>query len=302
MEFFGKETQGNKFRKNIMKKILVMILTAFFCNLIFAQEQQEKSETERLMLQWEQKYGDVKHLELPDSFLQSFDLNDIIYFGKPSVWSKIEYTDKIEFMQKGKPFKLIKEAMGTNVFYQYKTTFRVIDHEGQVVQLLDVESDEPAMYIYDCDFDGYQDLLLPYEDDDGNRSYTVYYWSNVQKKFKADSRRINSPQFDPKHKKIVEKETYAKGSFRTYIYTIYEFRFGIKRFAGSYKLNFVLNNNQEPEDFSFVFWESEEAKRTKLGEYMYEAPSIGAFTTFSEDEKKTVRKEYNKMIKMLALF
>lgn len=302
MESFGKGTQENNKSGITMKKAFLILILTTLTSVFFAQEQQEKSETERLMLQWEQKYGDVKHLELPDSYLQSFDLNDIIYFGKPSVWSKIEYTDKIEFMQKGKPFKLIKEAMGTNVFYQYKTTFRVIDNEGQVVQLLDVESDEPALYIYDCDFDGYQDLLLPYEDDDGNRSYTVYYWSNVQKKFKADSKRINSPQFDTKHKKIIEKETFVKGSFRTYIYTVYEFRFGIKRFAGSYKMNFVLNADKEPEDFSFVFWESEEAKSTKLGEYMYEAPSIGAFQTFSEEEKKSVRKEYNKMIKMLDLF
>lgn len=279
-----------------MKKILFTLLFTVLGGIFFAQ-----SDCEKLMSQIESKY-DVKHLELPDSYLTSFDLNSIRSFAKLDWRGRVKSSEVIEYKQKGKNYKLQVESVGTNCFYQYKTTFKVIDYDNQVVQLLKTESDLLALYIFDCDFDGYEDLLLPYEDDDGNRFYCVYYWSQAQRKFKKDEQKLYAPQFDSKHKKIVEKETVVNGSFRTETYTFYEFRFGIKRFCGSYKLNFVLNANKEPVDFNFVFWDSEEAKKNKVGEYIYSLPSWAAFETFSESEKKETRKQYNKMIKMLDIF
>lgn len=282
-----------------MKKSLFILIFALLGARFFAQE--NLSECEKLMLSIESKY-DVKHLELPDSYLKSFDLNSIKPYATVDWRGRIKNSETISFQQKGKNYRLQVESVGTNVFYQYKTKFKVIDYDNQVVQLLDTESDMLALYIYDCDFDGYEDLLLPFEDDDGNRSYYVYYWSQVQRKFKLDDHKLKAPQFDSKHKKIVEKETVVKGSFRKETYTFYEFRFGIKRFCGSYELNFVLNANKEPVDFNFIFWDSEDAKKSKIGEYIYNLPSWAAFETFPESEKKETRKQYNKMIKMLDIF
>lgn len=283
-----------------MKKLLISLLASVLCIFnAFCQEGQ--SECERLMAQLEQMY-DVKHLELPDSFLSTFNLNDIIYFAKPGRRSKQQVSEKINFEQKGKKYRLQLEQIKTNVFYQYKAAFKVIDYDNQVVQILETVSDIPGLYIYDCDFDGYEDLVLPFEDDDGNKFYCIYYWSQAQRKFKEDSQKLACPQFDKKHKKIVEKQTEVKGSLRTETYNFYEFRFGIKRFCGSYKLKFVLNSDKQPVDFSFIFWDTEEAKKKNIGEYIYELPSYGAFQTFSESEKKDVRKQYNKMIKMLDIF
>mgnify|MGYP001771449537 FL=1 len=279
-----------------MKKIIFIALFTVLGGLFFAE-----SECEKLMSKIEAKY-DVKHLELPDSYLTSFDLNSIKKFAKVDWRGRLVSSDLIEFKQKGKNYKLQVESVGTNCFYEYKTTFKVIDYDNQVVQLLKTESDLLALYLFDCDFDGYEDLLLPFEDDDGNRFYCIYYWSQAQRKFKKDDKKLYAPQFDSKHKKIVEKQTEVKGSFRTETYTFYEFRFGIKRFCGSYKLNFVLNSKKEPVDFNFIFWDSEEAKEKKIGEYIYSLPSWAAFESFSESEKKETRKQYNKMIKMLDIF
>lgn len=279
-----------------MKKFLTLLICVFFSTFIYAQD--SLSDCENLMSQLENKY-DVKHLTLPDSFLNTFSQDDIIYFDKPSKRSKVPVTTKIDFSQKGKSYRLLVEDISTNCFYQYKATFKVIDYDNQVVQMLKTESDIPALFLYDCDFDGYQDLVLPFVDDDGNKSYYIYYWSQVQRKFSKDSDRLTDPQFDSKHKKIVEKHSVVKGSQRTELYTIYEFRFGIKRFCCSFQLNFVLNGNKEVEDFSFIFWETKEAKDNKIGEYIYELPSYTAFQSYSDKEKKEIRKQYNKMIKML---
>lgn len=277
------------------KSVFILILSLFAVFNLGAQENQ--SECERLMLQIEERYN-VNHLNLPDSYMTSFDQDSIIYFGKTGWFSKEQVQERIDFKQKNKNYRLSLETVSTNVFYRYEASFKVIDYDNQVVQVLKTESDIPGLYMYDCDFDGYEDLLFPYIDDDGNQLFQIYFWSQMQRKFVKDNMLLNNPKFDAKHKKIVEKETYVKGNFRTEIYTIYEFRFGIKRFCCSYKINFVTNAQKQAEDVSFIFWDSEEAKKAKIGEYIYELPSYAAFSSFSESEKKDVRKQYNKMISM----
>lgn len=280
------------------KSIFLIISILFFTNLIFANEQ--LSECEKLMLQIEKKYN-VNHLELPDSYLTSFDENSIKPYATMNWRGKVTSSTPINFTQKGRSYQLKVDEIATNVFYQYKTTFKVIDYDNQVVQLLKTNSDILGLYLYDCDFDGYLDLLLPFEDDDKTRYYYIYYWSQSHRRFKEDARKLYAPQFDHKHKKIVEKQTQIKGSYRTETYTVHEYRFGIRRFCGSYQLNFIVNKNNEPVDFNFIFWDSEDAKNKKIGEYIYNLPSWQAFEGFSEAEKKETRKQYNKMIKMMNI-
>lgn len=108
-------------------------------------------------------------------------------------------------------------------FKDHKIT--VYDADGEVIQVLECpDAIEGADVKYpDCNFDGYKDISVVYNQGSINSYYYFWIWDNASGKFyeSFDLKRVASPSFDNYNKQIF---SYERGDGANFISCIYKWK------------------------------------------------------------------------------
>lgn len=251
-----------------------------------------------------------KRLELPSDFKEiakKYEVSEITMHEDRAVYYDEKYVQfvrelgaknfepRAEIKQKGKNYTIEFFDLGYNSFHVVKGKFKVVDEDNQVIQIIEFDDiDDPYYGFFDADMDGCMDLMIMDHEYKGENSYHIYYWSNFYKKFKEDDHEMRNPAWDLQRNYIYEK-FYNKDGDLIYIY--YEFRFGIKRFVG--QVTFKFENKKEGYRLKIIYTDIENASEGEKGVFTFTLPRYDDFKDMSEDKKANVRKQYEKMVKML---
>lgn len=276
--------------KCIKKIILAMLALSFGLARCFSRDVQ-KINSQLLFSEIAENFG-VEKITMADERAVYYK-EEYVQFVKQFNGKKTE--PKKDFKQKGKTYTIEFFDIGTNSFYSTKGKFKIIDENNQVIQVCEYDDiDEPYYGFFDADMDGCQDLMIMDREEKGEKYYHMYYWSNMKKKFVEDKKEFRNPAWDLEENLIFESFYDKTGEL---VYNFYEFRFGIRRFVA--QARFKFRSTKEGYELRIVYSEEENQTEGDKGVYVFELPLYEDFVEMDADRQKTIRKQYEKIVRLL---
>lgn len=204
--------------------------------------------------------------------------------------------EKMIIKQKRRKFTLKIQDPSTTVSYGWEAYFKLINDENKVVQVIhkkDMEVSEFALY--DCNFDGYDDLVFITSKEKKGAMYHIYYWKEAKGRFASLPDKVIAPLFDLKNKHLITTEITGDGEN---LYEYHKFIFGKRVFDARVKIYVPENKCENGVELSFT--EKKKADfDTSAGVYLFSMPSLKEFKEYSEEDQADFVRQYNNLMKRI---
>lgn len=272
-------------KKSLLITSLILLTTAIFArDVAFRDEKQYFTEIAENF--------DVTKIQMPDERAEYYEEKYVQFIKQ---YNGKTTKPRAQFTERGHTYTIEFFDFGTNVFYATKGKFKIIDDDNQIIQVLSYDDiDDPYYGFFDADMDGSLDLMIMDQQYKGDTTYHIYYWSNMKKMFEEEKHIMRNPAWDKKNKFMYEKYWDKTGEL---VYMFYEFRFGVRRFVAEVRFSFV--NFEKGYEIKIVYSDTEGATEGDKDVYVYQLPLYNDYMEMTSDEQKNVRKQYEKIAKMI---
>ena len=281
---------GQPFKKPRLKKAAFITSFILHAASLFALDIDFMDE--KMLFEEIAENFDVTKIQMPDERAEYYE-EQYVQFIKQ--YNGKTTKPRTQFTERGRTYTIEFFDFGTNVFYATKGKFKIIDDDNQIIQVLSYDDiDDPYYGFFDADMDGSLDLMIMDQQYKGDTTYHIYYWSNMKKMFEEEKHIMKNPAWDKKNKFMYEKYWDKTGEL---VYMFYEFRFGVRRFVA--QVRFSLTNYEKGWELKVVYSDTDGATEGDKDVYVFQLPLYNDFKEMSQDEQKNVRKQYEKIAKML---
>lgn len=279
-----------------IKKFIAFILFIFiFISSGFCKKNDQKVALSIEALKVAEESFGVMPFKVPSENFTTLD-DKFVRFGEYNIWGGNQLVEEFTFTQKKKRYIMKIQDASTTVSYGWEAYFKLINEENKVVQVIYKKDMEDAIYaLYDCDFDGYDDLIFYTSQDKKANYYHVYYWNQTMKRFDKQPDKITSPYFDKKNKITITSEVVGNG-VTEWVHSRY--LGGGRKFVARVRIG--VPENKADNGIRLAFTNKRNANfETTADVYLYDLPSLKSFAEKDEAEKKDIVRQYNAIMKRI---
>lgn len=280
-----------------MKKLLLVL---FALSLLSEMAFCKKRETLRLltpdmMQAAEETYG-IEKFKIPTAEIYDTLDDKMISFADYNLKGGTQTVDSIVLTQKKKRYIIKIQDAQTTVSYGWEAYFKLINDENKVVQVIHKKDMEDSVYaLYDCDFDGYDDLVFFTDKEKKGTTYHVYYWNQTKKMFEKKADELLSPYFDKKHKLVVTSQITGDAEN---LYEYYRYVMGGRKFVA--RVRITLPDGKPDTGISLAYTEKKKANfETDAGVYLYDLLSVSELNKQEPEIREDLIRQYDALMKKI---
>lgn len=280
-----------------MKRLLFVIFAlSLLSEMAFCKKRESlKPITPQMMMDAEAVYGiDSFKIPTPERYVTLED--KMISFADYNLKGGTQTVDKIEFTQKKKKYTLKIQDAQTTVSYGWEAYFKLINDENKVVQVIHKKDMEDSIYaLYDCDFDGFDDLVFFTDKEKKGTTYDIYYWNQTKKMFDKKPDELLSPYFDKKHGIVITSEITGDAE---YTYEYFRYVMGARKFVA--RVRICLPDGKTDSGISLAYTEKKKANfETDAGVYLYDLLSLSELNKQEPELREDLIRQYNALMKKI---
>lgn len=279
-----------------MKKIiLVLMVLMITVTSVFAKKRDSLTPLTASILKDVEETYNVTKFKMPSETYETFD-DKFVHFGEYNLKGGNQLVDSFILKEKRNTFTVKIQDASTTVSYGWEAYFKLINSENKVVQVIHKEDMEDAIYaLYDCDYDGYDDLVFYTSKDKKGTMYHVYYWNPTMKRFEKKPDKLLSPYFDRKNKLVITSE--VTGDAETQ-YEYFRYLGGGRKFVARTRI--TVPEGKFENGVSLAFTQKQSADfETSAGVYLFDLPAWSQFSNLDFAEKQDLVRQYNALMKKI---
>ena len=279
-----------------MKKLLIFCVALILCcNNAFSKKKDSLVPLSMSALSEAEKQFGVMAFKKPLENFVTLD-DKFIRFGNYNLFGGEQILDSFTITQKKKKYVMKIQDASTSVSYGWEAYFKLINDENKVVQVIHKKDMEDAVFaLYDCDFDGYNDLVFYTATEKACKRYHVFYWNQTMKRFDKSPDKITNPFYDVKNRLVVTSQVTGNGQTLCEYWRILG---GGRKFVARVRVG--VYEGKAENGISLAYTTKKNANfETSADVYLYDFPTAKEFNEMNDAQKKEAVRQYDVLMKKI---